>query len=157
MYVGRKHTATIQAEVELPFACAFCRYQGTARVVGVGEGVGNSPYFLDDSGAASRARAQAVEKAHANAELTLKLARCPGCGARDEAAIRWEHLKALLGAAGTVVGMLLLGLFLDATHRGQAGLVICVPIGLVTAVFVYLSQKWKWETVEGRVRFVSRA
>src|SRR5512141_198244 len=114
MYVGRKHTATIHAEVELPFACQFCRFKGTAKVVGVGQGVGNSPYFLDDQGAASRASSEAAEKARENAALTLKLARCPGCGARDDGAVRGEQLKAVLASVGTLIGMLLLGLLLDA-------------------------------------------
>ena len=55
MYVGRRHTATIRAKRVMSFRCVHCGHRAKALVVGVGQGQGSSPYFLDESGAKERA------------------------------------------------------------------------------------------------------
>lgn len=63
----------------------------------------------------------------------------------------------MAGALACVLVFPLFGLLLDASHSGRssAGLFIFVPLGFFTAFFVFVSQRWKWETVENRVHFLS--
>lgn len=156
MYVGRKHTVTATTQKLFPFTCAFCKHEAFALVTGVGQGAGNSPYFLDEGGAKERASSQANENALENAEATLKLARCPSCFQRDEGAVRAVKAKAVASAIATLVFLVGMGFFLDAVQRSSFGLYIFVPIGLFTSIFIYKSQTWKWETVENRVSFFSK-
>ena len=159
MYVGRRHQATITKPSLHPYTCQTCKHEAFALVTGVGQGVGQSPYFLDESGAKARASFEAETNAQANAELSLGLARCPSCMRRDESKVTSVKGKAVAGAVACVATFPLFGLFLDALHGGRSsvGLVIFVPLGFVCAWFVYASQKWKWETVDNRVVFISAA
>lgn len=157
MYVGRRHTATVTAKTLLPYSCPNCRHEAFALVTGVGQGQGQSPYFLDESGAKERAGSQAEASARENAELTLSLARCPSCQRIDANKLGAVKGKTIAGSVACVVVFPVFGLILDALHGGRSsvGLVIFVPLGLLTAWLVYAQQKWKWETVENRVLFVS--
>jgi hypothetical protein len=157
MYVGRKHTATVTKPALLPYTCSRCNHEAFALVTGVGQGAGQSPFFLDENGAQQRATSEAEEAAKANAELTLALARCPSCQTRDESKHTALKGKVVAGSIACVFVFPLFGLLLDALHSGRSsvGLFIFFPLGFVMAWFVYASQKWKWETAENRVLFVS--
>ncbi len=158
MYVGRKHTVTATTQKLFPFVCPHCNHEAFALVTGVGQGAGNSPYFLDEGGAKERASSQANDAATENAAATLLLARCPSCFQRDEGAVRAVKGKAIAGALACLFIFPIFGLGLDAMHSGRssAGLFIFAPLGALTAYFIYASQKWKWETADNRVSFFSK-
>src|SRR5262245_33970381 len=99
MYVGKKYTATARRGFEMHYRCKTCQYERDAFVVGVGTGQGNSPYFMDNDGAAGRAEEAAATDAQKNAELTLKLCPCPRCGRRDSAGFIASSIFAILGSA----------------------------------------------------------
>jgi hypothetical protein len=155
MYVGNRHTATVTVKDVLEFQCKLCGHKADALVVGVGQGQGNSAFFLDESGAKSRASSSAEENARKNLVQTLTLARCPKCHRRDESAYNGMRMKTILGSLGGGAFLIALGFFLDWTHRGNMGMYICAPLALLTAGFIYWSQKWKWETAEKRVAFTA--
>lgn len=157
MYVGKSHTATITSRGVRTFVCPSCAHEALAVVVGVGQGAGQSPFFLDEEGAKERASREGTKNAEENAALTLALARCPKCFARDEGKLTAEKAKAIAGAVACIAIFPLFGLLLDASHSGRssAGLFIFVPLGFVTAYFVFVSQRWKWETVDNRVHFLT--
>lgn len=157
MYVGKSHTATITSRGVRTFVCPSCSHEALAVVVGVGQGAGQSPFFLDEEGAKDRASREGAKNAEENAALTLALARCPKCFVRDERKLTGEKAKAIAGALACIAIFPLFGLLLDATHSGRssAGLFIFVPLGFVTAYFVFVSQRWKWETVDNRVHFLT--
>ncbi len=157
MYVGRKHTATVTKPALLTYTCSRCNHEAFALVTGVGQGAGQSPFFLDENGAKQRASSEAEDAAKANADLTLGLARCPSCQTRDESKHTALKGKAVAGSVACLVLFPFFGLLLDALHSGRssAGLFIFVPLGFVMAWFAYASQKWKWETADNRVVFVS--
>lgn len=157
MYVGKSHTATITSRGVRTFVCPSCSHEALAIVVGVGQGAGQSPFFLDEEGAKERASREGAKNAEENAAFTLSLARCPKCFWRDDRKIALEKAKAMAGALACVLVFPLFGLLLDASHSGRssAGLFIFVPLGFFTAFFVFVSQRWKWETVENRVHFLS--
>jgi hypothetical protein len=154
MYVGRKHTATITTRSILPFRCIFCKKESLAVVIGVGQGQGNSPYFLDESGAKDRAKSSAERAAEENARLTLSMAACPKCGRRDESVARGLKTKAVLGVVGAMIVLPLMGIALDALQSRSFGLYIFMPCALLAAWMIWTQQKWKWQTVAGRVAFV---
>jgi hypothetical protein len=154
MYVGNRHTATVTVKDVLEFRCKPCGHTSNALVVGVGQGQGNSAFFLDEEGAKSRASSSAEVEARRNLKQTLTLARCPKCGRRDDGALQGMRTKAILGSLGGGAFLVGLGLFLDLLHRGHLGMYICGPLAVLTAGFIYWSQKWKWETAERRVAFL---
>jgi hypothetical protein len=154
MYVGRQHTVTATAKTVLPFRCVHCGHSARALVVGVGQGAGNSPYFLDEQGAKGRARSKAEEAAHENAELTVRLAECPKCGKTDGSALSSLKGKAAAGAIACIVLFPVFGLILDGMQKTSFGLWIFAPLGVLTAWLVWAKQKWKWETAATRVAFV---
>ncbi len=154
MYVGRRHSATVTIKRVLPFHCPHCAHQARALVVGIGQGQGTSPYFLDESGAKQRASSGAERAAEENAALTLKVARCPSCHKRDEQALQAMRTKVILGAVACLVALPLMGLVMDALQRASFGLYIFGPIGVITAWFLWSSKKWQWETADRRVAFV---
>src|SRR4051812_31928236 len=93
MYVGRRHSAKVTLREVLDFTCAKCTHKTQALVTASGTGQGNSPFFLDDSGAQERAMSSADEDAREKLAETLRLATCPKCHARNEAAVRTLQIK----------------------------------------------------------------
>jgi hypothetical protein len=154
MYVGRRHTVTAQSKQVLPFQCRSCNHQAMALVVGVGQGQGNSPYMLDESGAKQRAADSSRRAADDNARLTLKLAVCPKCHRRDEDALRSLKTKAVATMVAMVVGLFLLGLFFDSLKNTGFGVWIFGVTGLFAAWFVWQKSSWKWTTIDNRVAFL---
>jgi hypothetical protein len=156
LYVGKQVTAQEKDTQLREFQCRACRYTGEAVVVGVGQGTGNSAYFLDNQGARERAGVQAARAAEANVELTLSLAKCPRCGNRDEAAVRWFWLR--LGAIMAGMSLFIWGIGgLVALIQGEMDPVllwIFGPIGLVMPVAAWWTEGWKLETVDQRVLFI---
>lgn len=157
MYVGRRHTSTVTLKKVLPFRCKRCSHATHALVVGVGQGQGNSAYFLDESGAKERAATAGNKAAEQNAELTLKLATCPKCGERDADALRAIKGKAIAGVVACLVLLPLMGLVMDGLQRASFGLWIFVPIAVLCAWGVWRQQSWKWTTIDHRVAFIPEA
>jgi hypothetical protein len=71
MYVGKSHTATITSRGVRTFVCPSCSHEALAIVVGVGQGAGQSPFFLDEEGAKERASREGAKNAEENAAFTL--------------------------------------------------------------------------------------
>jgi transcription elongation factor Elf1 len=155
MYVGRRHSATVTTKQILPFTCPSCRHEALAIAVGVGQGDGQSPFMLDEDGAKDRAASRAARSARDNARLTLSLAACPRCKKRDERAVSAVKRKAIAGALACLIGAPLFGVLLDQLMNTSFGVLIMAPIGALCAWFAWSSQKWKWETAEKRVAFLS--
>jgi hypothetical protein len=156
MYVGRRHTVTVTSKQLLPYACPFpdCKHEAVALVVGVGQGEGNSPYFLDETGAKERASQKGSHAADENARLTLRLARCPRCKRRDDTALRAVKGKAIAAVVATLVLFPLFGMFIDSLNHSSFGTWIFGVIALFVAVFIWKMQSWKWTTIDHRVAFV---
>lgn len=158
MYVGNKYTATRQHTDLRDFVCKACHYQGRAVVVGVGQGAGNSAYFLDNSGARERAGAAADEAAETNAVLTLSLARCPRCGNRDEAAVRFFWLKMAATLVASALFLWGIGAVVAAIQGPDPVLFwIFGPLGFAMPPLIWWMESWKWTTVDRRVVFADDA
>jgi len=154
MYVGKKVTVTQRAEDLRVFHCDGCGVESTAFVVGVGQGQGNSAYFLDNEGAAVRADRHAQDAAEKNVELTLSMARCPHCGQRNGAAVAGFWLRyglSVLAGVGLLWG---LGGILYSLEESDAALWIFGPLGPVTGAIIAWMEAWKWTTVDQRVAFL---
>ena len=155
MYIGKQYTQTQRSVDVRPFACSRCSYTGEAVVLGVGQGHGNSAYFLDDEGASRRAVERAGRGAQRNAAQTLSLARCPSCGARDTGAVVTFWAGYVAAVVGATFGMLVVGavMFLLA-DADPVIFTIFGPMGLIAGGVVAWSQAWKWTTVDERVLHV---
>ena len=150
MYVGKKYTATHTKAFDLVFECP-CGFSSDAQVVGVGQGAGNSPYFLDEGGARERAQSSAVAAAGKNAEETVRLAPCPRCHKRPGMA-RFV-LELLAGTIGIVVGM---GLLAALVSRGRFDGASQVIFGLTTVACLGAIGYMRWiqfSTAPMRVSF----
>ncbi len=153
MYVGKKVTETRAQDDLLPYTCGGCGWEGAAFVTGVGQGAGNSMFFLDNAGAKRRAGESAADAAAENARLTITLATCPRCGWRDEAAVRRFWAKLVGAAVGGVAFLWALGAFLYALEGSAAALWIFGPLGPVTGAIILWTQVWQGTTVGARVVF----
>ncbi|MBX3261948.1 MAG: hypothetical protein KIS78_00030 [Labilithrix sp.] len=159
MYVGRKHTAVRSAEVERTFCCKGCGYSSPVRVTGIGEGTGNSPYFLDGDGARRRAVDEATARASEDADVVLAIVPCPSCGERDPAAARAFKTKGLLATLGLLALGCAIGVVLAAlmSHRsGSMGLVFGVGTGVLSAsAGIYVDRAKRSATWDGAILRVS--
>ena len=155
MYVGKQVTVTSKFETVLPYHCKQCGYNSEAVVIGVGQGAGNSPYFMNNSGAQEKAHSRATSAAEKNAELTLSLKRCPKCGGRDEASVRGFWLKSILGLVGVSLFLLATAGLIFAIDRKSWVFWIFGPLALITPLILYkMTVGWKWSTVDQRVAFL---
>lgn len=151
MYVGKKYTATKVEHRALEYHCKHCDHTVDVVVAGVGMGQGQSPYFLDNQGAAERAGERAAEDAVKNAELTLKLWPCPRCGKRDSAGFIAESVIALLASAALPWGI---GALMSSMGKRGALWIFWVSGALVPFLVYYYAIHWKWTTVKNRVMTV---
>ncbi len=155
MYVGEKHTVTRTARGLQHYRCASCGHAADALVVGVGQGEGASPFFLDREGAQSRAASSAEAAAEENVKLTLGLARCPACGERDAATVRGFWAQAILAWIGSTLMVLGIGWLVYSLQHRASALWIFGPIALATGPLIYWMQyHWKWSTADARVTFL---
>lgn len=145
-------SSTAKVTVVLPFECKRCGFHADAVVIGLGEGQGARPYV---AGEASERESSALRAARENAVLTLGLAKCKRCGARDSRVVDRFVVKgvvAVLGAAavaGAPGAFVYTRVPLDVVEFASIGLAV------FAALFVYWSQvKWKWGTVASRVAFL---
>ncbi|GEM_PF-6865836 len=155
MYIGNQHTSTVTLSRVVDFSCSNCGHQEKALVTGVGQGQGNSAYFLDESGAKDRAATGANKKALKNVGQTLKLAKCPNCGMRHKKNVQDFWMIQVLKLVGSFAGVMLIGVIL----YGVAGDDIIYPIflgaGLLSLILVYFTDvRWRWNTVDNRVQFI---
>jgi hypothetical protein len=155
MYVGKQYTATRHHADFHDFACAACHLRTRVFVLGVGEGKGNSAYFLDNGGASERADAAATAAAEANTRLTLSLARCPRCGTRDPAAVRWFWLKMVATLVGSALALWGIGGLIALIQGGADDALMWIfgVLGLAMPPIVWWMESWKWATVDQRVVF----
>ncbi|MBX3200029.1 MAG: hypothetical protein KF894_17975 [Labilithrix sp.] len=161
MYVGRKHTAIRSAEVERTFRCKGCGYASPVRVLGIGEGTGNSPYFLDGDGARRRADDEAASRAHADADVVLAIVPCPECGERDPEAARAFKVRGLLATLGLLaVGCVIAVVFVAIMSRARVGMGLVFGVGtgvLSAAAGIYVDRAKRSATWDGamlRVTFL---
>jgi hypothetical protein len=153
MYVGKQYTSTQTVAVDRDFRCS-CGYTSVVKVFGVGQGGGNSAYFLDNQGAAERAEASALRAATKNADLTLKLCPCPRCGKRQGAGA--FIVLSVLSLIGISAFMWVIGAVLDLTHGGRSstGATIFGLLAVIMPIIVFFTSiRWKWTTAAGRVVF----
>lgn len=133
MYVGRRHIATVRLTDILAYTCKHCQYTGEAVVTAVGQGQGQSPFFLDNEGAAMRASERAELAGRENLKETIALASCPSCGKRDGSAVRaamiWGVILGLALAAVCWVVFFVLDL---RDHHRPLG----VPVRIAASILV---------------------
>ncbi|MBX3205519.1 MAG: hypothetical protein KF764_10655 [Labilithrix sp.] len=155
MYVGKKHTAVRSAEVERTFTCKGCGYASPVRMVGIGEGTGQSPYFLDGDGARRRADDEAGTRALEDAEVVLAIVPCPKCDQRDPEAARAFKTKGLLATVGLLAFGCAIGAVLAVlmSHRsGSMGLVFGVGTGVLSAgAGIYVDRTKRRATWDGAI------
>ena len=155
MYIGNKHTATTTTSRILDFSCSNCGHKEKVLVTGVGQGQGNSAYFLDESGAKDRAAEGANKKALKNVHQTLKMAKCPNCGMRNKKNMQDFWLIQTLKLVGSFLAMLLMGAFIYAVTEDDVVYIIFGICGLIVVPFIYfVDVHWRWKTVDGRVQFL---
>lgn len=156
MYVGQRVTQTSQKLEAREFHCRSCGYHGHALVVGVGQGQGNSAYFLDNQGASRRAQSRAGHAAAKNVAQTLRLARCPSCHQRDSSHVTtfWAgYLAKVVGAIAIVLGV---GVLVFAiTGFDPVVLMIVGGLSPVAGALVAWMERWRWTTVDARVHHVT--
>ena len=155
MYVGNKHTSTITIAEIVDFQCIHCSHKSKAEVVGVGQGQGNSAYFMDESGAKGRAQTGAELNASKNVQETLKLAKCPKCYKRNTKNVRIFWAKQILKLVGSAGFILLIGAFIYGLKKDEVVFFIfggCA--GLLVIIMYFIDVKWRWFTVDNRVRFI---
>jgi len=146
VYFGKKYEAERQDVLELPFECKVCGFKTKALVLGRGRGTANSPFMLDNDGAADRASADAHFAMTDNAWMTLGMARCPRCqGKRAGPYLRFFVVSALkmLGLFALMVPVALLTGY--CWVWGAAALVVIV--------YYVFDVHWKWAGVDKRVVF----
>lgn len=100
MYVGRRMISTVTVRDILSYTCKHCEFRGEALVTAVGQGQGQSPFFLDNEGAANRASERAERDAREKLVDTIGIATCPSCGKRDASAVRGAYVWAILLGLG---------------------------------------------------------
>ena len=149
MYFGRRHSAKITLREVLRFNCKSCGYTADAAVEATGRGQGNSPFFLDESGAEDRAVSSAEEDARNNLVDTLRLATCPKCHKRDAGAVRWAKVK-------TAVLAIFLGSLTTGAmwfFRWGPSFPLQVAAGLAIAAVTFVIARRRWLTADERVVF----
>lgn len=148
MYVGKKYAATRTEHRGLEYHCKHCGHTVDVVVTGVGMGQGQSPFFVDNEGAASRAEERALEDAGKNAELTLKLWPCPRCGKRDATGFLVESALVLAASAGLFLG---LGFLVGSLKKGGPVWIFWIGAVLTPILLFYYGIQWKWTTAKDRV------
>jgi hypothetical protein len=130
-YAAREYDASAALADTRRFFCVHCNHECDAMVTGVGQGHGQSPFFLDNGGARDRARDQALGNASANMHFALRGAKCPRCGKHDARPRRYVYLTSI--ARGLPIG-LLLGIAILAMFEGsKSGWVIGIAAAALTA------------------------
>jgi hypothetical protein len=150
MYFGRRHSATVTLREVLSYRCKHCAYSSDALVVATGRGEGNSPFLLDESGAADRAMSAAEERARNELVDTLRFVRCPKCHARDETAHRTVEIKAVI--YGLLVGIAVYG-GMWIGGRSHTASLLNVGLSIASAILVFAITRRKWRHVDERVTF----
>ena len=118
MFFVRTTTYTAQTgtvELDLPYQCAYCHHQDTARVQTSGRGTSVAVYGIggNANNASHAAREQAVKNAHA----AVREAACPACGS-----FAWEKVSKVNQAR------------IADTRRGKRR----VPLAAVPAALLFL-------------------
>jgi hypothetical protein len=153
VYFGRKHTAHVTLKQTLTFKCVHCMYTTDAEVVATGTGVGNSPFLLDNEGAANRASSDAEEDARNKLLDTIRFAHCPKCSLRNERAVGWARVRlivlALVAGAAVVGGFR----FYDLDRPHPLGLPIALAAAAVVMIAIYFAGRRRWEHADRRVGF----
>lgn len=137
-YFGSSQTATVADKHDGIFECASCGLKKGARARALGTHTAQSPYFLNESGAANRAVAEAQSEAAANAQLAFLLVPCPSCGERNPTAerafIRSTITRCAMitgGALALCVFFAMLGLEMPSVIAGATALLGPIPHALM--------------------------
>lgn len=154
MYIGNQHTSTIQVAKVVDFKCEHCSFQGPAKVIGVGQGKGNSAYFLDEKGAKKRAYSGAEKNALKNIDETRSIARCLKCGKRSKSRVNLFWMRQAMKLIGAAALIYVIGWLFFAITDEEFVFTIFGICGLLSLVLIYfLDLKWRWFTADSRVEF----
>lgn len=161
MYFGRRHTATIEATLLQRFTCVHCGFESLVKVLTKGEGEGTSPYLLREQGAQTEARAEAEEKARANAADLAKLGTCPACHRRDESTLSglkastWIKAVAFAGLVGGFIWYVFTATETMKVVPGLCSLIIAATM-VGTALAIVSRGSWKWKELGERVSVLNQ-
>lgn len=154
MYVGRRHTATLEATMLQPFTCVHCAFESLARVRTKGEGEGTSPFMLREQGAKDAASAEAETQARENAAELAKMGTCPACERRDESVISGTKTSAWIKAIAFALLAGGLVWFVTSSGRhgmGDFGFILSAAVAVGTLFLTVSKDSWKWSELEARV------
>jgi hypothetical protein len=153
IYVGKRYTATVDGSIYKKVICENCRrvyyYQMSRRA----QGEGDSPYYLDNTGASERA----TERAQRNLERRLakgsEPVACPDCGRFQAHMIRIIRSRRFDRLYWLIFGLPVVALLAATLYFGanrirpeEAPLLfatlISVPVLLGAACWVYRWRLW---------------
>jgi len=138
MIVNNQHTVTVEQSTVRLVVCEECDADYVYQLTRSGEGIGNSVYFLDESGAKNRAERKAKEQLAKKMRTAVDAIPCPECGhyqdhmiprARFERSFLW-----LLLGGGTLVLTIVLMILGAETRLGNVGYVLGGLFFLATVV-----------------------
>lgn len=152
MYVGKRYTATVDQDFELPYRCKHCGFKSDTTVFSFGSGQGHSPYFLDAQGARERAGAKAASDARNNAWTALRLCPCPKCKMRDAAGFIVRSTLLIVVTAGPLWAF---AWTVASVHTSEYDIIVwgLGIFGLVIVLVVGFVALREWTTAEDRVIF----
>ncbi len=130
MYVGNRHVAVATTTEELVFDCPKCNYYAHVTVVGMGEGVGVSPYMMREQAAATEAVDAAESAAFADTMVVIGITPCPKCAHRSRGAVARSMLKQSMPVWGFVIGLALV--------MAMFGKTLLLPLAIAIAFFILL-------------------
>jgi hypothetical protein len=138
MIVNNQHTVTVEQSTVRLVVCEECDADYVYQLTRSGEGIGNSPYFLDESGAKKRAERKAREQVNKTMRTAVNAIPCPECGHYQDHMVpraRFEKsfLYLLLGGGTLVVSIVFLILGAE-TRFGNVGYILGGLLFLATAV-----------------------
>lgn len=155
MYIGRQNRVKREITRRMTFSCRTCGLTREAIVKGIGVGIGNSPYFMDNEGA----RRRAADKASANSEksirLNLRLARCPQCGSRDGQALLQFIVKNVIIMLFSLIVEAVFGLYAFLIlDQLPAVLYILAAVLFGTGLYFGLSLRADWKKASTSAKFI---
>jgi hypothetical protein len=155
MYIGRQSRVKREIIRRMTFGCRTCGLTREAMVTGIGVGIGNSPYFMDNEGAKRRAGDKASANSEKNMRLNLRLARCPQCGARDGQALLQFIAKNVFIMLFSLVVEAVFGLYVFIILvQLPAVLYILAAVLLGTGLYFGISLRAEWKRASTSVKFL---
>jgi hypothetical protein len=150
-YAGRTYTAKVHTTAIRTPTCENCGESFSYAHLAEGQGVGDSPYFLDDEGGAQRAREGANRALRYEIKHGVSIRPCPKCGWYQKEMVRAlrqsRALSAAFGAWIAVMGLLLLWVSISAapTRFSTTRIVLTSAVlGLGLLIFYWRMRSPNW-------------